>query len=190
MILKTPVSVIIDTVEKMVRRAGTRDPEEICEAYHIELLDMDLRKALKAYYFYKYRIHSIVVDENVSALFRPVLIAHELGHFALHKEIAMMKGFQELEVLEKRDTEPLETEANLFAAELLLPDEDVLEALREHTFFEAASLLNVPAALLDFKYLLLQKKGYALTPLDIRKSTFLKNEGSAYTAGDYPGGGL
>ena len=180
MILKTPVSVIIDTVEKMVRKAGTRDPEAICEACHIELLDMDLRKALKAYYFYKYRIHSIVVDENVSSIFRPVLIAHELGHFALHKEIAMMKGFQELEILEKRDTEPLETEANLFAAELLLEDEAVLEALREHTFFETAALLNVPAALLDFKYLLLQKKGYALTPLDIRKSAFLKNESSAY----------
>ena len=123
------------------------------------------------------------MDENISDLFRDILIAHELGHFALHKDIAMMKGFQELEVLEKRDSEPLETEANLFAAELLLPDEDVLACLEEHTFFETAALLHVPAALLDFKYLILQKKGYSLHTMDIRKAAFLKEDLGAYDAG-------
>ena len=123
------------------------------------------------------------MDENISDQFKDILIAHELGHFSLHKDIAMMKGFQEQEVLEKRDTEPLETEANLFAAELLLPDEDVLECLKEHTFFETAAILNVPAALLDFKYLILQKKGYSLNTLDIRKATFLKEDLGAYDAG-------
>ena len=182
MIIKTPVSVIIRTADKMVRRAGSRKPEDICETYHVELIEMDLMKLLKAYYFYESRIHNIVIDENVSEIFKRILIAHELGHFALHKEIAMMKGFQELEVLEKRDSEPLETEANLFAAELLLKDEEVLESLKEHTFFETASMLGVPAALLDFKFMILQKKGYSLNAMDIRKAEFLKGEPGAYDA--------
>ena len=183
MILKTSVPVIIDKVEEMVRYAGTRRPAEICDAYHIQLRLRDLQRRLKAYYFYIDRIHKIIMDENISDQFRDILIAHELGHFSLHKDIAMMKGFQEQEVLEKRDTEPLETEANLFAAELLLPDEDVLECLKEHTFFETAAILNVPAALLDFKYLILQKKGYSLNTLDIRKAAFLKEDLGAYDAG-------
>ena len=183
MILKTSVPVIVDKVEEMVRYAGTRRPAEICDVYHIQIRLRDLQRRLKAYYFYIDRIHKIIMDENISDQFKDILIAHELGHFSLHKDIAMMKGFQEQEVLEKRDTEPLETEANLFAAELLLPDEDVLECLKEHTFFETAAILNVPAALLDFKYLILQKKGYSLNTLDIRKATFLKEDLGAYNAG-------
>lgn len=31
-----------------------------------------------------------------------ILIAHELGHAVLHTKIAMMKGFQEMEVLDGR----------------------------------------------------------------------------------------
>ena len=52
MVLKTSVPVIIDAAEKMIRRAGSRKPEEICRAYHVELLDMDLKKRLKAYYVF------------------------------------------------------------------------------------------------------------------------------------------
>ena len=185
MILKTSIPVITDAVDKMVRKAGSRKPEVICEACHIELHTIDLQRRLKAYYFYHCRIHNIIVDENVSDIFRQILIAHELGHYALHKQVAMMKGFQELEVLEKRETEPLETEANLFAAELLLPDDDVLDCLRDYTFFETAAILNVPAALLDFKYLILRKKGYSLNTLDIRKATFLKEDYGVYETGQY-----
>lgn len=56
-----------------------------------------------------------------------ILIAHELGHAVLHTKIAMMKGFQEMEVLDGRSQD--EDEANFFAAELLLEDKEVLECL-------------------------------------------------------------
>ena len=183
MILKTSIPVIVDHVNEMVARAGSRKPEEICKAYHIQVRPRDLQRRLKAYYFYVSRIHKIVIDDNITDDFRDILIAHELGHFSLHKDIAMMSGFQELEVLEKRDSEPLETEANLFAAELLLTDEEVLDCLQDYTFFETASMLGVPAALLDFKYLILRKKGYSLNTLDVRKATFLKEDLGAYNAG-------
>lgn len=180
MILKTSTPVIVDAVNKMIKRAGTRNPEEICEAYHIEILQKDLKRRIKAYYFYQSRIHNIVLDENIVDIVRRILIAHELGHFSLHKQVAMMKGFQEMEILEKRDSEPLETEANLFAAELLLPDEDVLECLHDYTFFETAKMLNVPHALLDFKFSILQSKDYRLASMNLRKADFLKEDLGAY----------
>lgn len=42
-----------------------------------------------------------------------ILIAHELGHAVLHTKIAMMKGFQEMEVFDGSSVE--EDEANFFA---------------------------------------------------------------------------
>ena len=91
-----------------------------------------------------------------------------------------MSGFQELEVLEKRSDKPMEYEANLFAAELLLEDETVLKLLNEYTFFETASMLNVPAALLDFKFGILKAKGYGISSLHYGKSDFLKENIGAY----------
>ena len=179
--LRTSVESIVATVDRITSRFRTRNPQELCTALGIDIVEMDLRRKLKAFYFYQSRISTIVMDENVIELFRPILLAHELGHYCLHREIAMMRGFQELEVLEKRDTDPLELEATLFAAELLIRDEQVTDLLNEYTFFETASILNVPAALLDFKFAILQKcKGYKLSALGIAESDFLKEDLGAY----------
>ncbi|SCP98613.1 ImmA/IrrE family metallo-endopeptidase [Anaerobium acetethylicum] len=174
------IDYIVNQVEALVKKAGSRDPYIICNALDYKLHYMDLKQRLKAYYFYQSRINNIIIDENVIEVFRPILIAHELGHGMLHKEIAMMSGFQELEVLEKRSDKPMEYEANLFAAELLLEDETVLKLLNEYTFFETASMLNVPAALLDFKFGILKAKGYGISSLHYGKSDFLKENIGAY----------
>lgn len=62
-----------------------------------------------------------------------------------------------MEVLDRNDSIQ-EDEANFFAAELLLEDEEVLECLAEYSFFETAKQLYVPAALLDYKFSLLRAK--------------------------------
>ena len=174
------IDYVVNQVEALVKKVGSRDPYIICNTLDYKLHYLDLKQRLKAYYFYQSRINNIIIDENVIELFRPILIAHELGHSVLHREIAMMSGFQELEVLEKRSDKPMEYEANLFAAELLLEDETVLKLLNEYTFFETASILNVPAALLDFKFAILKTKGYRINDLQIAKSHFLKEDLGAY----------
>ena len=174
------IDYVVSQVEALVKKVGSRDPYIICNTLDYKLHFLDLKQRLKAYYFYQSRINNIIIDENVIELFRPILIAHELGHGVLHREIAMMSGFQELEVLEKRSDKPMEYEANLFAAELLLEDETVLKLLNEYTFFETASILNVPAALLDFKFAILKTKGYRINDLQIAKSHFLKEDLGAY----------
>ena len=185
MILKNAAPVIIDAVNKMTKKAGSRNPEEICETYHIKIREVNMKQRIKAYYYYQSRIHNIVLDEGINDIFRKILLAHELGHFSLHKKIAMMQGFHEMDVLEKRDTDPMETEANLFAAELLLPDDDVIDCLQEHTFFETAKILNVPHALLDFKFSMLQSKDYRIRTMDVRKADFLKEDLGAYDSHHY-----
>ena len=127
---------IITAADRLVRKYRTRDPYELCQAMHIVLYRKDLQKKLKGFFFSHSRQKSIVIDENAGPVLERILVAHELGHAVLHRETALLHGFQEL------------------------PDEEVLERLSEMTFFEASKSLCVPAALLDFKFTLLRAKGH------------------------------
>lgn len=175
---------IVEIVDKLVRKYHTRDPYELCDALGIKIHYKDMQKKLKGFFFCQSRQKNIVIDNNVNKILELILIAHELGHAVLHTEVALMRGFQEMEVLESRQDMPEENEANLFAAELLLEDSTVLEHLSEESFFEAARSLYVPAALLDYKFLLLRSKGYSLNTMDVRKANFLKEDLGAYEDSD------
>lgn len=169
---------IIEAVEKLVKKYDTKDPYELCRALGIKIHFYNMEKKLKGFFFYQSRQKNIVIDSNVNEVLERILIAHELGHAVLHTKIAMMKGFQEMEVLDGSSLE--EDEANFFAAELLLDDNEVLENLSEYSFFETAQRLFVPAALLDYKFSLLHEKGKRVDSMYIRKSDFLKEDLGAY----------
>lgn len=173
---------IIRAVEELAQKYGTRDPYELCDRLGIRIRRKDLKKKLKGFFFYQSRIPNIVIDSNVNEVLERILIAHELGHAVLHKEIAMMVGFQEMEVLDS--TAGTENEANLFSAELLLDDDEVLEQLKERSFFQAAQALYVPAALLDYKFRAMCEKGLLNRTMDYRHSKYLKEDLGAYDAID------
>lgn len=169
---------IADAVNKLTKKYGTRDPYELCSLLGIKVHHIDMQKKLKGFFYYQSRQKNIVIDSNVNDVLERILIAHELGHAVLHTQIAMMRGFQEMEVLDGGSKE--EDEANFFAAELLLEDCEVLSYLGEYSFFEAAKKLYVPAALLDYKFSLLHEKGELVNPMYIRKTDFLKEDLHAY----------
>lgn len=86
-----------------------------------------------------------------------------------------MRGFQELELFDM--TTPAEYEANLFIAELIISDEDLLELLneRDKSFFRIANELYVPAELLDFKFRILKNKDLRIESPYVAQADFLKN---------------
>lgn len=87
-----------------------------------------------------------------------VILAHEIGHVVLHKKEAQMSAFHELELFDNVDQK--EYEANIFASELLLSNEDVMDAINEDQFFfDAARQLCVPPEMLDFKFRIMKKTG-------------------------------
>ena len=174
----TSLNYIISQVQGLVDKLHTRNPLDICDALGIQVLYDDLQRKLKGYYFCYAEAKVVVIDNNVIPLLRPLLIAHELGHATLHTEIAMMRGFQETDILSI--DQPMEYEANLFAAELCLEDDEVIRLLHDYTFFETARILNVPIALLDLKFELLKHKGYGLHRQYIAPSDFLKDDIGAY----------
>ena len=172
----TSIDYISKTANDLAHKYQTRDPYEICGALGIRIRLKDLGTDIKAYYFYQSRIRNIVLNLRVSESARRILAAHELGHDRLHKEIALLKGFQDLDLFCK--AQPVEYEANLFAAELLINDSELLGLLndRDKSFFDVAAQLGVPAALLDFKFRILKYKGYRIEPVYMANGDFFKDE--------------
>ena len=160
----------------LTQKYATRNPYELCEALDIRVRLKDLGTDIKAYYFYHSRIRNIVLNTRVSEMFRKILTAHELGHDILHRGAAKLKGFQEVELFDM--ARPVEFQANLFAAEILIDDAELLELLSDHdkSFFDIARQLYIPAPLLDFKFRALKNKGCLPEAPYIAHGDFLKNE--------------
>lgn len=172
----TTIDFISKKVNYITNQFGTRDPFEICKNMNINIHYKNLGSALKAYYFYQSRIKNIVINSSSGIVVRQILCAHELGHAILHGKLAAMRGFQELDLFDTLI--PTEYEANLFAAELIISDENILNLLndKDKSFFSIASELCVPSELLDFKFRILKHKGLKIEAPYIAKSNFLKND--------------
>lgn len=170
------IKFIHNKVNEIIRKHKTRDPFEICKCMNIKIHYKDLGNVLKAYYFYQSRIRNIIINSNSNGIVRRILCAHELGHAVLHRELASLHGFQEITLFDK--VTPAEYEANLFAAELIIPDADLFALLDDpnETFFSIAKELYIPAELLDFKFKLLNNNGFHIQSHYNAPANFLKND--------------
>ena len=116
----------------------------------------------------------ITVNSDLPEVIQKIIVAHELGHATLHRT-SSVQAFHEVVMFDSSSIK--EKEANLFAAELLLEDGEVLDALNQDvTFFSAAAQLRVPMEMLDFKFRLLKWKGYKMleSPIQVN-SNFMRN---------------
>lgn len=170
------IEYIAKKVNALIKKYDTRDPFNLCENLQINIRYADLGTALNAYYFYQSRIKSIVINSRCSTIVQRILCAHELGHAVLHKELAAMHGFHEPELFDS--SIPTEYEANIFAAELMVRDEELSFLLKDtnKSFFSIAKELCVPAELLDFKFKILKNKGYPLESPFVVRGDFLKKD--------------
>jgi Zn-dependent peptidase ImmA (M78 family) len=169
------IDYVSNSAHMLIKKFKTRDPYELCDALDIKIRYKDLGTQIKAYYIYIARIRNIVINYNVSEVVQRILVAHELGHDRLHTELAMQKGFHELELFNQTTT--TEFEANVFAAELLIDDKELLKLFndKDKSFFDIASELYIPAPLLDFKFRVLKHRGYKIKSPIIARGNFLKD---------------
>ena len=164
---------IAKVVQKLKRRYQEDDPERLCLDMDILLRHMPMGKGAnvcKGFFLRQSRIPLIMLSSDQPKSLQRIVLAHELGHANLHGEAKAFHEFQLFGSIQR-----CEYEANIFAAEYLLPDEAVLEALHEESsVFDAARKLRVPAELLDFKLRVLKKNGYAINPPLYADSCFMK----------------
>ena len=169
---------ICEAVEKLKRQYGESDPFKLCGLMGISVLYKDMGKdenSCKGFFLPQSRVCCIVINDNFSPEFQRVICAHELGHAVLHKNIAGVKDFHDFYMFNQNSQR--ENDANIFAAELLLKDEDVYTALNEDTtFFQTALDFKVPVELLDFKFRVMKWKGYKIVDFPVyTQSNWMKN---------------
>jgi len=164
-------------VSKLKRKYKEGDPFRLCHVMGIKLLFQSMgtdSDAVKGFFLEHNRIRTITVNSDLPPIFQRIIVAHELCHAELHRKCGV-RAFHEVRMFDQNSI--LEKDANLFAAELLLSDSEVLEMLNQDTtFFSAAAMLKVPAELLDFKFRVMKWKGYKLIepPIEAR-SNFLRD---------------
>ena len=169
------VNKIHNEVEKLVKKYNTRNPFEIADSMGITILFRNLNN-LKGFYTISKRARYIVINENLDEYMQKVICAHELGHDRLHRHFAAYKGLQDY-ILYDMKSRP-ERDANIFAADVLLSDPEVLlyARMQNFTHFEIANMMNVPPELMYFKTFSIYKRGYDIRTPDQVKSNFLSKD--------------
>jgi Zn-dependent peptidase ImmA (M78 family) len=170
---------ISNEVKRIKKKYGEDDPYKICDAMGIIVLYVAMgtsKGACKGFFVVQKRKMTIIINSDLPEHIQKIILAHELGHAVLHRKRAEVSAFHDFILYD--ETSLFEYEANIFAAEFLMNDDDVFDILNEDiSFFGAASALNVPMELLDFKFRTMKRKGYMLIdPPIMARGDFLKRE--------------
>ena len=173
----------LEAIRQEVRRLKikfhTDDPYEICDMLNIRIMMREMgnhEDSGKGACIISRRCITILLNSDLPKHILSIILSHELGHAILHRSIPGIKAFHDLS-LNYADSDVLERDANVFAAEFLLESDSVMEAIQENDdFFCASSLLCVPPELLDYKLRLMQDEGYSVNPPQIARSNFLKRD--------------
>ncbi len=150
---------IRDLVRELIQHYHTRDPFQLVENIlgHPPTSASGLGEN-KGFYLKRFGLNLIVYNDTLPERIQTIVVAHELAHLVLHEDEPLPCGMRP-----KLATLLLDSEANSFAADLLLPDEDVVEALETYeTIRRAACALSIPEALLFLKIKLMIADGLDL----------------------------
>lgn len=136
-------------VNNLISKYNTRDVYELCSYLNITI-KKDSLEDIKGYFLNSLGNSFIVISQNLEDKEIPSVIAHELGHFILHKDnnICFLSNYT-YSVTNKK-----ENEANKFAAELLLDDALINTFIEENqaiTYEQMAKVFNVPIEFVEYK---------------------------------------
>lgn len=162
---------ISNCANNLIKTYETNNPFKIAKYLGINVKYERLQH-LKGFYTYILRNRYIVINNNIDDVSAKIVCAHEIGHDRFHRGLGI-NMFQDKLCVSLKTSTP-EIQANFFAAEILIPDDNFLELVSQNfTYSQIACSLNVKAELVMIKAELLNKKGYKLNIPYIPKANFL-----------------
>ena len=148
-----------------VRAFNSRDPFAIADAEGVRVCFYDLG-SLNGMYTVIDGVSFIALSELIGDSEARLVCAHELGHHFLHKSIALTSALADSSLFSGGGR--LEYEANVFAAELLVSDNALFDAVKTcPDITRAASELDVHPEILAVKSEILRSKGLDFNPIEI-----------------------
>lgn len=161
---------IMEAAEGILSKYGGRDIFETAENSGANVWFRELG-GLKGFYICENGARYIVVNDALDDTLKKVICAHELGHDTLHRELSV-GGIREGTLF--LDTDKTEREANLFAACVLVSDEEMLDAMScSAEIASVAAALNLPPEIISYKLETMNYRGYGFKTGEFR-SDFLK----------------
>lgn len=153
-------SEIVAKANNLVKMCGTRDPFLIAKELNIPILYCKLERLRGAYKVIN-RIGVIFLNKDLDEIEQRIVVLHEIGHDRLHKAEAMhSKGFQEFEIFNMA-RQRMEYEANIFAAQLELDDDEFLGYCEQgYDVQQIASAMNSDINLIALKADIMISQGY------------------------------
>ena len=149
---------------------GTRDPESIARELDITIKDVDFDRQKGVYKVIK-RNRFIFIKSDLHEVMRRIVLLHEIGHDQLHRKQATI--FQEFNLFDM-NSNTMEYEANLFAAQIALPDDDILGYIYEgYDASQIAKAMRSDINLVALKVSELSRRGYSFQSIEHRND-FLK----------------
>lgn len=157
----------------LVRRYGTRDPYRLAEELGITVMPRDFVSQRGAYKVIL-RNRFIFIKSDLPPVMEKIVLLHEIGHDSLHRaEAVRMGGFEEFNIFDMRD-DRMEYEANIFASQISLPDDDILEHIENGLDIQQiAKAMSSDINLVALKVDTLVSQGYRLRRQEHR-SDFLR----------------
>lgn len=133
--------------DHLVRTYDTRDPYKMIEGMNnVLLIEYPIIDA-RGFYQYFQRMNLIYIDERLPLHEKKLVCAHELGHMILHKTCNAVF----MDTRTQFNTDKFEIEANIFAAEILIPGEVIMENLHL-TIEQLSRLLGYEQKFIELRY--------------------------------------
>jgi len=146
--------------KKLIDQFGRISADELASNLDIAVWPRNFEKQNGVYTIvegYKY----VFIKADLSEEMHNIVLFHEIGHDRLHQNvISEKKTLIDNDFLSCK-TDIMEQEANLFAAEMMISDEDVIECINlGYDVKQTASNLNVNVNLVALKIAELNRRGY------------------------------
>ena len=156
--MKNPDAYLLPT--KLIKKYGTRNPFQLAREKDIQVIMRNDFGGQKGAFSLMLNVPFIFINSSLSEEMQRIVCAHELGHAMLHRPLCRkMKNqtIQEYEIFDIRTT--AEYEANIFAAELLIDEEELAEyEAYGYDIVQIAKASNTNINLLLIKYYEMQER--------------------------------
>lgn len=136
------------TVNQLINKYNSNDLYELASFLDINIINMELGSSLGMYRYIK-RNKFIFLNNNLDEITKRFVLAHELGHAILHTKnnCFYLKHNTFIKI------NYFEVEANKFAAEILIDDEELETCIENgYTIEQMASYFQVPIGLVEYKF--------------------------------------
>ena len=162
----------IAAANRIYRKYETRNPEKLAHRMDIIVEEL-LFKNQKGVYTIIDRQPIIMVKAGLHPVTRSIVIAHELGHHILHKdELKKTPSLQEFNIFDMT-TSRIEYEANVFAAQLMLPDDEITEYIYQgFDVQQIARAMKSDINLVALKVAELRSQGHELREQEYRNKFY------------------